>query len=88
LEKFYAERFAEPSVRMPDSAGPSTPVGMPHYTHRSNLDFIPPEKSFSVWTSMMNRTRETAEYFDENTYAVKAMRMLDEIVLPQLSFVI
>ena len=29
----------------------------------------------------MNRTRETAEYFDDNTYAVKAMRMLDEIVL-------
>jgi len=28
----------------------------------------------------MNRTRETAEYFDENTYSIKAMRMLDEIV--------
>ena len=30
---------------------------------------------------MLNRTRETAECFDENTYAVKAMRMLDEIVI-------
>jgi hypothetical protein len=30
---------------------------------------------------MLNRTRETAEYFDENTYAIKAMRMLDEIVI-------
>lgn len=30
---------------------------------------------------MANRTRETAEYFDDNLYAVKAMRMLDEIVL-------
>ena len=29
----------------------------------------------------MNRTRETADYFDDNLYAVKAMRMLDEIVL-------
>lgn len=29
---------------------------------------------------MMYRTREAAEYFDENTYAIKAMRMLDEIV--------
>jgi hypothetical protein len=29
---------------------------------------------------MMKRTTETAEYFDEDTYAVKAMRMLDEIV--------
>jgi len=53
---------------MPDSAGPTTPV-----------ESLPPEKSFSVWTSMMNRTRETSEYFDENLYAIKAMRMLDEI---------
>lgn len=29
---------------------------------------------------MLHRTRETADYFDENTYAIKAMRMLDEIV--------
>ena len=39
---------------------------------------------------MMNRTRETAEHFDENLYAVKAMRMLDEIVrhltIPMLNY--
>ena len=35
---------------------------------------------------MLNRTRETAEYFDENTYAVKAMRMLDEIVPPLCNY--
>jgi len=35
---------------------------------------------------MLNRTRETAEYFDENTYAVKAMRMLDEIVPPLFKY--
>ena len=34
---------------------------------------------------MLKRTRETAEYFDENLYAVKAMRMLDEIVIRPLS---
>jgi hypothetical protein len=34
---------------------------------------------------MANRTRETAEYFDDNTYAVKAMRMLDEIVRSSVS---
>jgi hypothetical protein len=28
LERFYQERLAEPSVRMPDSAGPSTPTGI------------------------------------------------------------
>jgi hypothetical protein len=46
-----------------------------------DTDTFPPEKTFSVWTSMLNRTRETAEYFDEEIYACKAMRMLDEIVV-------
>lgn len=31
---------------------------------------------------MLHRTRETAEYFDENIYAVKQMKLLDEIVVP------
>ena len=76
MEKFFEEKFAEPSVKIPSiSTSPSTPI-----------DVIPPEKSFSVWTSMMKRTRETAEYFDEDTYAVKAMRMLDEIVLIRFKF--
>jgi hypothetical protein len=34
---------------------------------------------------MLKRTRETAEFFDEDTYAVKAMRMLDEIVIPPIT---
>jgi len=82
LEKFFERKFAEPSFRIPsaDSAGPSTPVGTISLCTSPNLDFAPPEKSFSVWTSMANRTRETAEYFDENLYAIKAMRLLDEIV--------
>lgn len=29
---------------------------------------------------MLHRTRETAEYFDENIYAVKQLKLLDEIV--------
>ena len=29
---------------------------------------------------MLHRTRETAEYFDENIYAIKHMKLLDEIV--------
>ncbi|OLL26780.1 putative 6-phosphofructo-2-kinase [Neolecta irregularis DAH-3] len=37
------------------------------------------EKSFSVWTSMMQRSIQTSEFFDESVYDVKMMRMLDEI---------
>ncbi|EPY50896.1 6-phosphofructo-2-kinase [Schizosaccharomyces cryophilus OY26] len=36
-------------------------------------------KPFSVWTSMMKRSMETAAYFDDEQYDIKAMRMLNEI---------
>ena len=39
----------------------------------------PQEKSFSVWTSMLNRTAGSAAFFDDKIYAVKALRLLDEI---------
>ncbi|CAD27507.2 putative 6-phosphofructo-2-kinase PB17E12.14c [Schizosaccharomyces pombe] len=37
------------------------------------------EKPYSVWTSMMQRSIQTAAYFDEEQYDIKAMRMLNEI---------
>lgn len=40
---------------------------------------LPPEKSFSVWTSLLERGMQTANDFDEDIYDVKAMKMLDEI---------
>ncbi|EEB08196.1 6-phosphofructo-2-kinase [Schizosaccharomyces japonicus yFS275] len=36
-------------------------------------------KPFSVWSSMMKRSLQTAAAFDEDAYDVKAMKMLDEI---------
>lgn len=36
-------------------------------------------KDFFVWTSMRKRAIETGKYFDINDYALKEMRMLDEI---------
>lgn len=36
-------------------------------------------KNFCIWTSMMNRTIETAQYFDDNEFETKQMRMLDEL---------
>jgi 6-phosphofructo-2-kinase len=37
------------------------------------------ERNFCVWTSMLNRSIETAQYFNEDEYDVKQMRMLDEL---------
>ncbi|KAG0671749.1 hypothetical protein C6P45_005014 [Maudiozyma exigua] len=37
------------------------------------------ERSFFIWTSMLKRSIETSQYFDENEYPTKQMKMLDEI---------
>jgi 6-phosphofructo-2-kinase len=36
-------------------------------------------KSFCVWTSMLKRSIQTAQYFDDEDYDSKQMRMLDEL---------
>lgn len=36
-------------------------------------------RNFCVWSSMMQRSVQTVEYFNEEQYDVKQMRMLDEI---------
>lgn len=39
----------------------------------------PPEKAFSVWTSSLARSNQTAEGFDPDDYDVKQFKILDEI---------
>jgi len=36
-------------------------------------------KNFCVWTSMLNRSIETAQFFNEDEFDIKQMRMLDEL---------
>lgn len=43
------------------------------------LGQIPTEPSFCVWTSMLLRAIETGNYFNDQEYNVKAMRMLNEL---------
>lgn len=42
-------------------------------------DDIPSEPNFCVWTSMLYRAVETGQYFDDQMYSVKEMRMLNEL---------
>ncbi|KAK9475816.1 6-phosphofructo-2-kinase-domain-containing protein [Lipomyces japonicus] len=49
------------------SSQPTTPKGEPI------------EPNFCVWTSMLKRSIETAKWFDEDTYDIKQMRMLNEL---------
>lgn len=48
--------------------------------HESNgKEAIPEEPLFTVWSSMLKRSIETVEYFPEDDFFVKEMRMLDEL---------
>lgn len=58
----------------PPTAGDLTPPN-PHCEDEDDIR----EKSFCVWTSMLKRSIQTAEYFDESDFDVKQMRMLNEI---------
>ncbi|KAK9465063.1 6-phosphofructo-2-kinase-domain-containing protein [Lipomyces arxii] len=49
------------------SSKPSTPQGELAEPH------------FCVWTSMLKRSVETSKWFDEDTYDIKQMRMLNEL---------
>lgn len=39
----------------------------------------PAPKNFCVWTSMLKRSIQTAQYFDDDNFEIKQMRMLDEL---------
>lgn len=45
----------------------------------ASLDNIPTEPNFCVWTSMLHRAVESGEYFNENLFSIKEMRMLNEL---------
>ncbi|KAF2219330.1 6-phosphofructo-2-kinase-domain-containing protein [Elsinoe ampelina] len=74
----------------PPQPGDTTPP-IPHYTGNSLQPFSPtsnpgdesppelPQKPFCVWTSMLKRSIQTAQYFDDEEYDMKQMRMLDEL---------
>jgi 6-phosphofructo-2-kinase len=68
------------TCHLPPQAGDSTPPN-PAYSSSSNEDEEgrPLEKNFCVWTSMLKRSVETAECFDEEVYDLKEMRMLNEL---------
>lgn len=57
----------EENVEMSDGVPPSRPA---HEFHLPN---------FFVWTSMLKRSIETAQFFDEDEFPIKEMKMLNEL---------
>ncbi|KAL4911989.1 6-phosphofructo-2-kinase-domain-containing protein [Aspergillus aurantiobrunneus] len=66
------QRQKDMMSQMPPRAGDSTPP---------NPSYIPRDRprNFCVWSSMMQRTVQTVEHFNEDEYDVKQMKMLDEL---------
>jgi 6-phosphofructo-2-kinase len=58
----------------PPHPGDTTPPN-PEYTRQSTGQ----EKNFCIWTSMLKRSIETAQFFSEDDFDIKQMRMLDEL---------
>ncbi len=65
------------STHFPPLPGDTTPPN-PEYSHGDEKDGHE-MKSFCVWTSMLRRSVQTAQYFDEEEFDIKQMKMLDEL---------
>ncbi|KAI1941331.1 6-phosphofructo-2-kinase [Ophidiomyces ophidiicola] len=59
----------------PPRPGDSTPPN----PQRSTSQGIEAPRNFCVWSSMMQRSIQTVQFFNEEQYDVKQMRMLDEL---------
>jgi len=81
-KKHFHERLLQKlsASHLPPHMGDTTPPN-PQYRNAYQEDDQgqPLEKNFCVWTSMLKRSIETAEYFDEEEYDIKQMRMLNEL---------
>ena len=67
------------STHFPPQPGDTTPPN-PDYDHGDgNSSESHESKNFCVWTSMLKRSVQTAQYFDEEDFDVKQMKMLDEL---------
>jgi 6-phosphofructo-2-kinase len=87
------QQAAAANTHFPPQSGDATPPN-PHYSPRSpNPPSIAPTsapgnqtpggdyqlKPFCVWTSMLKRSIQTAQFFNDEDYDQKQMRMLDEL---------
>ena len=66
------------STHFPPRPGDTTPPN-PQYSSHCSMNGDAPSKSFCVWTSMLKRSIQTAQFFDEDDFDIKQMRMLDEL---------
>lgn len=71
------EHDREAHSHLPPRPGDDTPPN-PHYQSDAECSHLE-SKTFCVWTSMLKRSIQTAESFDDEAFDIKQMRMLDEL---------
>lgn len=64
------------STHFPPLPGDTTPPN-PEYNHGGPDNGE--SKSFCVWTSMLKRSIQTGQFFDDDDYDTKQFKMLDEL---------
>jgi 6-phosphofructo-2-kinase len=69
------QREKQASTHFPPLPGDATPPN-PEYTGQTQEAG---ERNFCVWTSMLKRSIQTAQYFNEDDFDIKQMRMLNEL---------
>ena len=72
-EHYQIERQA--TTHFPPRPGDTTPPN-PEYTGQTSSNGW---RNLCVWTSMLQRSIQTARYFNDDEYDLKQMRMLDEL---------
>ncbi|KIV99965.1 hypothetical protein, variant 2 [Verruconis gallopava] len=65
------------NTHFPPHPGDHTPPN-PHFSPLGD-EQEEQTRNFCVWTSMLKRSIQSAEFFDEEDYEIKQMRMLDEL---------
>lgn len=66
------------TTHFPPRPGDTTPPN-PEWSAQGDQDGNYLSKSFCVWTSMLKRSIQTAQFFDEDDFDIKQMKMLDEL---------
>lgn len=63
----------------PKSPGGEAPTSAPGNQAGQPGEYVYEPKPFCVWTSMLKRSIQTAQFFSDEEYDTKQMRMLDEL---------
>lgn len=66
------------ATHFPPLPGDTTPPNPKYSSHNQDKNGNA-TKNFCVWTSMLKRSIQTAQYFNEDDFDIKQMKMLDEL---------